>query len=112
MQTGDSDKKAEARRAAVNSTIQGSAADIIKMAMVAIERTLIAREIKARLVLEMHDELIYEVRNKHLDELAQIVSDCMANATASLAEPFSVILPVNMKKGANWGELSDFKPSN
>jgi DNA polymerase-1 len=86
-----------AERAALNAPIQGSAADIMKIAMLGISRDLRERELGSRMLLQVHDELIFEVATGELDELSAIVRDRMGHAAA-----LSVPLDVQLGTGANW----------
>lgn len=87
-------------RAAVNTPIQGSAADIIKMAMVAIHRRLIERELKSALILQVHDELIFDVPKGELEEMIRLVRSEM-EGVLQLAVP----LTVDLKAGPNWYDV-------
>ncbi len=71
----------------LNTPIQGSAADIIKIAMVNVYRELNKRNLKSRLILQVHDELIVEVHKDEIDQVKKIVEESMKNA-ASLRETF------------------------
>ena len=77
-------------RVAMNTPIQGSAADIIKIAMVSVYRELKARKLKSRLILQVHDELIIETARDEAEEVAKLIQDCMMGAadlrTTLLAE--------------------------
>ncbi|MWB97055.1 DNA polymerase I [Agromyces seonyuensis] len=86
-----------AQRAALNSPIQGSAADIIKIAMSAIERDLRDRGLASRMLLQVHDELIFEVAAGEGDELETLVRERMGGA-ADLLVP----LEVSVGRGPNW----------
>ena len=86
-------------RVAMNSPIQGTAADIIKIAMIRVADTLAARGLDARLVLQVHDELIVETHRDCLDEAREILMTEMENA-ANLA----VALKVGVLVGENWYE--------
>jgi len=66
-----------AERTAVNTVIQGSAADLIKLAMVAIHRRLRKEHLPARMLLQIHDELIFEVPSDQLPSLAKLVTEEM-----------------------------------
>jgi DNA polymerase-1 len=86
-------------RTAVNSVIQGSAADLIKLAMIAIHRRLRKEPLDAKMILQIHDELVFEVSPQHVDRLAKLVRDEM-QAVMQLRVP----LKVDMKSGDNWAE--------
>jgi DNA polymerase-1 len=89
-----------AERMAVNAPIQGSAADIIKIAMIRIDEEYRNRKMRARLVLQVHDELIAEAPEAETEEAGNILRDAMTGA-ASLAVP----LTVSLSSGRNWGEI-------
>ena len=89
-----------AERTAINTVIQGSAADLIKRAMVAIHRRLQNGRLSARMLLQIHDELIFEVPAYQLPDLAQLVTEEMVAACA-----LNVPLKVDIKSGPNWGEM-------
>ena len=86
-------------RIAMNSPIQGAAADIMKIAMIAVDRELKDRKMKSRLVLQVHDELLIEAWKEELEEVKDILKKGMEGA-ASLEVP----LEVDMHVGANWYE--------
>jgi DNA polymerase-1 len=86
-----------AERQALNSPIQGSAADIMKRAMIAIENDIAGQELRSRMLLQVHDELIFEVAPGEADALEKIVRDGMGGAAELL-----VPLDVQMGHGANW----------
>lgn len=86
-------------RIAMNAPIQGSAADIIKIAMVKVFNELQGRNLKSRLVLQVHDELIIETHKDEQFEVAEILKSSMENA-AHLRVPLSV----EVKSGSNWYE--------
>ncbi len=91
--------RGNAERNAINAPIQGSAADIIKIAMVRIHKRLKAGKYRARMILQVHDELIFEVYNSEIEELKKMVLDEMSNA-AKLEVP----LKVDWGTGNNWME--------
>ena len=93
-----------AERTAVNTVIQGSAADLIKQAMIAIHRRLRRERLPARMLLQIHDELVFEVPTENLHDLARLVTEEMARA-----EALNVPLKVDVKAGPNW---ADTKPLN
>lgn len=86
-----------AERAALNAPIQGSAADIIKFAMIGVERRMVAASMRSRMLLQIHDELMFEVAEGEWDALEAIVREEMAGA-AELTVP----LEVQVGRGANW----------
>ncbi len=84
---------------AVNTPIQGSAADLIKVAMIAIFRRLRLERLATRLILQIHDELLFEVPEAELEVAKRVAAGEMERA-ASLRVPLKVDLGV----GANWAE--------
>jgi len=78
-------------RAALNSPIQGTAADIIKLAMIKVEKKMAENNFKSKLVLQIHDELIIDCFSDEKEELSQLLKECMENAV-SLSVPLSVSL--------------------
>ncbi len=86
-------------RTAINTVIQGSAADLIKLAMIQIHRRLRQERSSARMLLQIHDELVFEVPGHELDALARLVSEEMASVL-----PLDVPLKVDVKWGDNWAD--------
>lgn len=88
----------------MNTTIQGSAADIAKAAMCAIDNRMkqLPDDKRARLVLQMHDELIYEVPEESKDSFIPLLKQAM-ESTVQLIVP----LPVKVKTGKSWGSLKE-----
>jgi len=86
-------------RIALNTPIQGSAADIIKIAMVKVHEELKKRQLKSRLILQVHDELIIEVYKEEKDEVVKILREGMEKAV-----DLRVPLVVEVKAGNNWYE--------
>ena len=91
--------RAFGERTAANSPIQGSAADLIKIAMINIDRVLRERALQAAMLLQVHDELVFEVPGDELDEVAALVTHEMEHA-ANLSVP----LVVDVGTGDNWLE--------
>lgn len=87
------------KRLAMNAPIQGSAADIIKIAMVNVYKKLEERDLKSKLVLQVHDELIIECIEEELEEVSKIVKDEMEHAVA-----MDVNLDVDLNTGDSWYE--------
>lgn len=86
-------------RTAINTVIQGSAADLIKLAMVAIHRRLRDAKLPARMLLQIHDELVFEVEESRVDDLAALVRHEMSSVHS-----LSVPLKVDVKVGPNWAD--------
>ncbi len=93
--------RAQAERIAVNTPIQGTAADLIKVAMIKLASELKRRSLKARMLLQVHDELLLEVENKALDEVKEIARGEMERAAELL-----VPLKADLKWGPNWAQLT------
>jgi DNA polymerase-1 len=93
-------RRAAAERQAINAPIQGTAADILKIAMIRLARELETRNLQARMVLQVHDEVVLEVPKKELDEAVQLVCQVMENAY-----PLSVPLKVDVEVGENWLDM-------
>ena len=91
--------RAAAENVAVNTPVQGSAADIIKKAMIALEERLTGSKLHGRLLLQVHDELVLEVPEKELAQTTELVRECMENAVE-----LDVPLHVDFGSGANWLE--------
>lgn len=87
------------KRLAMNAPIQGSAADIIKIAMVNVYKKLEERDLKSKLVLQVHDELIIECIEEELEEVSKIVKDEMEHAVS-----MDVNLDVDLNTGDSWYE--------
>jgi DNA polymerase-1 len=89
-----------AERTAVNTPLQGTAADLIKLAMIAIDRELTERKLKTRMVLQVHDELLFEVP---LDETAEV--EMLVRAAMEGVVKLDVPLATDVAFGANWRDL-------
>ena len=90
-------------RAAINAPIQGSAADIIRLAMIKIDNILEEKQ-KAKMLLQIHDELIFECQKKDEEEVKKIIKDAMVSISNSDQHMFSIPLEVSINSGNNWGE--------
>jgi DNA polymerase-1 len=88
-----------AERTAINAPMQGTAADIIKLAMLSVDNWLQVDKPAVRMVMQVHDELVFEVENSYLDQAASIIQQKMSGA-ASLDVP----LVVDVGMGKNWDE--------
>ncbi|MFY9304179.1 MAG: DNA polymerase, partial [Rhodoluna sp.] len=88
-----------ARRAALNAPIQGTAADLMKLAMNAIQVQMLATGLKSKMLLQVHDELVFEVAKGELETLKKLVVDKMSNIVE-----LSVPLDVQVGTGRSWDE--------
>jgi len=88
-----------AERMAVNTIFQGSAADLIKVAMIRLDRAISQRGLKARMILQVHDELVVEAPEAEADQVAGLVKEIMEKA-----ESLRVPLVVEVGRGRNWDE--------
>ena len=88
-----------AERNAVNAPVQGSAADIIKVAMINIQKIITNSKLKSRMLVQVHDELIFEIHKSELEKMKKIVKDEMENAFT-----LNVPLAVDIGIGENWLE--------
>ncbi len=89
-----------AERTAVNTPLQGTAADLIKLAMIRIDAELRERKLKSRMLLQVHDELVFEVPEDEIETMKTLVADCMENVHA-----LKVPLKVDVGVGKNWRDL-------
>jgi DNA polymerase-1 len=97
--------RSAARNMAVNTPIQGTAADLIKVAMVRIDAAIRERNLKSLMILQVHDELLFDVAASELDEVKALVRDRMETAfSAANAGEFKVPLRVDMGAGKSWLE--------
>jgi DNA polymerase-1 len=90
-----------AERMAINAPVQGSSADIIKIAMINLHREMEKRNLKSKMVLQIHDELLFEVPEEEVEEMKSLVVELMSGA-------FELCVPVkiDIKLGRNWGEMA------
>ncbi|MCG2712440.1 MAG: DNA polymerase I [Candidatus Omnitrophica bacterium] len=96
----DAMQRSFSERTAMNTPIQGSAADLIKAAMVAIYRQLKKEGLKAKMLLQVHDELVFDVPDKEMIEVKKIVKDKMENVLK-----LDVPIQVSFKIGKNWRDI-------
>ena len=100
INSGDFQARQAAERMAVNMPIQGSAADILKIATIRIYEKLTALRMRSRMVLHVHDELIFEARNEEVELLITEVTKLMSSAL-----PLAVPLKVDFKVGCTWEDM-------
>ncbi len=93
-------ERSNAERVAINSPIQGTAADLIKLAMVNIHRTLKSSSLQTRMILQVHDELVFDVPKNELEEVKPLIETLMKEAMPELKVP----ILVSSGTGNNWRE--------
>ncbi len=96
---GDPRQRNLPERIAINTVIQGSAADLIKQAMLRVHRRLRQQQLQARMLLQIHDELVFEAPPQEIEQLSALVNEEMM-AAGDLLVP----LKVDRKSGDNWAE--------
>jgi len=96
----NSNQRGFAERTAVNTPLQGTAADLIKIAMIRIDAAVRERGLKSRMTLQVHDELVFEVPEHEIDLMKSLVREHMEQV-----HPLEVPLLVEMGVGANWRDL-------
>ncbi|MHB8755635.1 MAG: DNA polymerase I [Candidatus Acidiferrales bacterium] len=89
-----------AERTAMNTPLQGTAADLIKLAMIEIDRRLVTEKFRTRMILQVHDELLFEGPRDEIDRLTPLVKTAMEQV-----HPLSVPLVVDIKVGPNWRDM-------
>ena len=90
-----------AERMAINAPVQGTSADIIKVAMINLYREMEKRNMKSKMLLQIHDELLFQVPEEEVEEMKSLVTELMSEAVK-----LSVPLKVDIKLGKNWGEMA------
>ena len=93
-------------RAAINAPIQGSASEIMRLAMIRlVKRFKSLKDVKSKILLQIHDELIFEVPNVEIKEICNVVKEEMISVAKSDLHAFSIPLTVDINSGDNWGIL-------
>ena len=100
INSGNFNLRGGAERMAINMPIQGTAADIMKAAMIRVQRQLDEEEMRTKLLLQVHDELVFEVPQDEMDALKSLVFDEMPAAM-----DLDVTLKVDVKWASNWGDM-------
>ena len=108
--TGINDKNFNIRnfqeRAAINAPIQGSASEIMRMAMIRVSKKLQEfNESNCKMLLQIHDELIFEVHKEDIKKYSKIIQEEMSSVKISDLHSFSIPLLVDINAGNNWGDL-------
>jgi DNA polymerase-1 len=91
--------RGHAERNAINAPVQGSAADIIKLAMIKVQAEIEAQGLQSKMLLQVHDELVFDALKSELPQLKALIKDAMENVFES-----SVPLLVDMGEGRTWLE--------
>lgn len=99
LKSGNFMQRSFGERVAMNSPIQGTAADIIKIAMIRVNEKLKALHLKSKLILQIHDELLVETHKEEIEQVKQILEEEMFGAVK-----LSVALEIEVKQGMNWNE--------
>jgi DNA polymerase-1 len=99
INSGNSVVRNFAERNAINAPIQGSSADMIKIAMINIHNEMKLRDLKSKMILQVHDELVFDVCKNELDVLSELVREEMINALQ-----LDIPVIVNVNTGSNWLE--------
>jgi DNA polymerase-1 len=89
-----------AERMAINAPVQGSSADIIKIAMINVHREMERRNLKSKMLLQIHDDLLFEVPEAEVEEMKSLVAELMPRAVE-----LRVPVKIDIKLGRNWGEM-------
>ena len=93
-------------RAAINAPIQGSASEIMRMAMIGINKKFEEiKNLKSKILLQIHDELIFEVHKEQVNKCSKIIQEEMSSVKDSNLHSFSIPLLVDINVGDNWGDL-------
>ncbi len=93
-------------RAAINAPIQGSASEIMRLAMIRLDKRLSEQKsLKSKMLLQIHDELIFEVKKNEINKMTNIIKEEMISVADSDYHSFSIPLTVDINSGDNWGVL-------
>ena len=93
-------------RAAINAPIQGSASEIMRLAMIRLDKKLNEQKaLKSKMLLQIHDELIFEVKKSEINKMLNIIKEEMISVANSDYHSFSIPLTVDINSGDNWGSL-------
>jgi DNA polymerase I len=99
LQSGNAMMRAGEERAAFNAVLQGSGADIVKFAMLRIQKALATARLDVQLLLQVHDELVFEVAEKDVEQASKLIIEAM-----ELNQPLLVPLKIDIGVGKNWNE--------
>lgn len=96
-------------RVAVNTPLQGTAADLMKLAMINIHKRLLKDNLVTKMILQVHDELVFEVPNNEEKEITSIIRQEMENITSDFKVELTVPLRVDISRGKNWTDMKLIK---
>lgn len=102
IKSGNMNERLFAERMAINTPVQGSAADMIKAAMIKIYKEIKDKEYKTKMILQIHDELLFECPKEELEDIKKMIHHIMPNAV-----PLSVPVKVDIGVGKSWGEAKE-----
>lgn len=108
IKSNSREERAAAERKAVNTTVQGSASDLVKMVMLHVQNMIQSQSFQAQFLLQIHDELLFEVRADHAERFMRM----LYNEMPTVASHLPVKFPVCLRMGPNWSELVDWNPIN
>ena len=100
IQSRNPNMRGFAERTAINTPLQGTAADLIKLAMIALDREIIARKLRSRMTLQVHDELLFDVVPNEAEEMQALVKQEMENVAQ-----FSIPIVADVGLGDNWRDI-------
>ncbi len=100
INSGNRQVRESAERMAINMPVQGTSADIIKVAMINLSRIMAEKKLKSKMLLQVHDELVFEVPDDEMETMCRLVPQVMESAVE-----LCVPLKVDTKVGRNWGEV-------
>ncbi|MFH1854338.1 MAG: DNA polymerase I [Candidatus Omnitrophota bacterium] len=105
INAGSVREQQQAERIAINTPVQGSAADLIKIAMIDIHKEMAGKGVSSEMILQVHDELVFEVPKKEIKLMADMVKKKMEGAVK-----LCIPVKVSVKGGKNWLEMEEIKP--
>jgi DNA polymerase-1 len=100
IESRNANQRGFAERTAINTPLQGTAADLIKLAMIAIDRKLATQNLRTRMVLQVHDELLFEVPEDETEAISRLVKDAMENVIQ-----LRVPIVADLAFGNNWRDM-------
>ena len=100
IQSRNPNMRGFAERTAVNTPLQGTAADLIKLAMIALDREILRRNLRSRMTLQVHDELLFDVVPEEVEEMSSLVKQEMEHVTE-----FSIPIVADVGTGLNWRDI-------